>query len=54
MCTFDSKDPEDLGAKKKAEARSRVISAGGFPIFEVPLNAPLLTPEQVHEDNDDV
>jgi hypothetical protein len=40
-------------ARRGLEARAKVGSRHGFPIFEIPLNAPALTPEQVRQDEDD-
>jgi hypothetical protein len=41
-------------ARRGLEARSKVGSRHGFPVFEVPPDAPALTPEQVREDEDEV
>ncbi len=40
-------------ARRGLEARSKVGSRHGFPVFEVPPSAPVLTPEQVREDEDE-
>ena len=40
-------------ARRGLEARSKIGSRHGFPIFEVPSDAPSLTPEQVRQDEDD-
>jgi hypothetical protein len=40
-------------ARRGLEARAKVGSRHGFPVFEVPANSPPLTPEQVREDEDE-
>jgi len=41
-------------ARRGLEARSKIGSRQGFPVFEVAANTPPLTPEQVRRDEDDV
>jgi hypothetical protein len=41
-------------ARRGLEARSKVGSRHGFPVFEVSPDSPPLTPEQVREDEDDM
>ena len=40
-------------ARRGLEARSKIGSRYGFPVFDVPANTPPLTPEQVRQDEDD-
>jgi hypothetical protein len=40
-------------ARRGLEARSKIGSRHGFPVFEVPTDTPPLTPERVREDEDD-
>jgi hypothetical protein len=40
-------------ARRGLDARSKIGSRHGFPVFEVPSNTPALTPDQVREDEDE-
>jgi hypothetical protein len=40
-------------ARRGLEARAKIGSRHGFPVFEVASSAPALTPEQVREDEDE-